>query len=54
MVQGREAALTALYAAVVELARLAPDDPVAVTLRQSLAGLRNQTNADEVRSVAWF
>jgi hypothetical protein len=55
--QGREAALTALYAAVGELVLLAPDDPVSVTLRDVLErqGQRpSEMDADPVRKVVWF
>lgn len=55
--QGREAALTALYAAVHELVLLAPEDPVAVTLRDVLERQR-QVPPDveqlQVRNVVWF
>jgi len=55
--QGREAALTALYAAVNELVLLAPDDPVSVTLRDVLERQRqlpSQTDQVQVRHVVWF
>jgi hypothetical protein len=55
--QGREAALTALYAAVDELVLLAPDDPVSVTLRDVLdrqRALPLGTEDTPVRKVVWF
>lgn len=55
--QGREAALTALYAAVHELVLLAPDDPVSVTLRDVLERQRrlpSQTEPVQVKNVVWF
>jgi hypothetical protein len=54
--QGREAALTALYAAAWELVELAPDDPVAVSIRDYLENRwRPQQDSDEeIRHVAWF
>lgn len=55
--QGREAALTALYAAVHELVLLAPDDPVSVTLRDVLERQRqlpSETDQAQVRNVVWF
>lgn len=55
--QGREAALTALYAAVHELVLLAPDDPVSVTLRDVLERQRqppSETEHAQIRSVVWF
>lgn len=55
--QGREAALTALYAAVHELVLLAPDDPVAVTLWDVLERQRQLTSDVaqlQVRNVVWF
>lgn len=55
--QGREVALTALYAAVHELVLLAPDDPVSVTLRDVLERQRQQpseTDRAYVRNVVWF
>ncbi len=55
--QGREAALTALYAAVNELVLLAPDDPVSVTLRDVLEWQRQSPSATQltqVRNVVWF
>lgn len=55
--QGREAALTALYAAVQELVLLAPDDPVSVTLRDVLERqwrLPTDIEQAQVRNVVWF
>lgn len=55
--QGREAALTALYAAVGELVLLAPDDPVSVTLRDVLGRQWQSSGASEdtpVSKVVWF
>lgn len=55
--QGREAALSALYAAVGELVLLAPDDPVSVTLRDVLERQRQpatEANDAPVRKVVWF
>jgi hypothetical protein len=57
LAQGREVALTALYAAVHELVLLAPDDPVSVTLRDLLERQRQQpseTDRAYVRNVVWF
>ena len=58
LAQGREAALTALYAAAHELVQLAPDDPIAVTIRDRLDHLRReqQTTDDQgtIRHVVWF
>jgi hypothetical protein len=54
--QGREAALTSLYAAVRELVLLAPDDPMAVVLRQELERVRGRETADvtQVTNLVWF
>jgi len=55
--QGREAALTALYAAVQELVLLAPHDPVSVTLRDVLERQRDLPSDAvqlQVRNVVWF
>jgi len=54
--QGREAALTALYAAARELVELAPDDPVAVSIRDYLENRwrPQQGSGEEIRHVAWF
>jgi len=56
--QGREAALTALYAAAYELVQLAPDDPIAVAIHDRLEDLRRtqeSTNDQQVvRHVVWF
>ncbi len=55
--QGREAALTALYAAAYELSQLAPEDPIAVTIRERLEGteLGGQAYAaGQLRRVVWF
>lgn len=57
LAQGREAALTALYAAAHELVQLAPDDPIAVTIRDRLDHLREQGATDDqdtIRHVVWF
>jgi hypothetical protein len=58
LAQGREAALTALYAAAHELVQLAPDDPIAVTIRDRLEHLRQEQDAgddqDTIRHVVWF
>jgi hypothetical protein len=52
--QGREAALTALFAAATEVARIAPDDPAAAMLQQILARMREPGAVDRVRNVVWF
>ena len=54
--QGREAALTALYAAAWELVELAPDDPVAVKIRDYLEHRwrPQQGSEEEIRHVVWF
>jgi hypothetical protein len=54
--QGREVALASLYAAVRELVLLAPDDPMAVTLRQELERLQQGGTADvtQVTNLVWF
>ena len=54
--QGREAALTSLYAAVRELVLLAPDDPMAVALRQEFERVRGRGTADvtPVTNLVWF
>ncbi len=55
--QGREAALTALYAATHELVLLAPEDPLAVTLRDGLARARQAgatAEAEETQRLVWF
>ena len=54
--QGREAALTSLYAAVRELVLLAPDDPMAVTLRQELerASSQGAPAVTQVSNLVWF
>jgi hypothetical protein len=57
LAQGREAALTALYAAARELVLLAPDDPVAIAIRDGLdrrwSAAATAGQAD-VRNVVWF
>ncbi len=54
--QGREAALTALYAAVRELVLLAPEDPLSVTLRQELerAQAGGEPSLRQVTNLVWF
>jgi len=54
--QGREAAVNSLYAAVRELVVLAPDDPMAVTIRQELERLRLGGGAEvtQVQNLVWF
>jgi len=55
--QGREVALTALYAAAYELSQLAPEDPIAVTIRERLEGTergRHAADAGRLRRVVWF
>jgi hypothetical protein len=55
--QGREAALSALYAAVGELVLLAPDDPLSATIRELMdrrAGESAGANATTIRNVVWF
>jgi hypothetical protein len=54
--QGREAAVNSLYAAVRELVLLAPDDPMAVTLRQELERLQTGGEPDvrQVTNLVWF
>jgi hypothetical protein len=54
--QGREAAVNSLYAAVRELVLLAPDDPLAVTLRQELERTRPGEESDvrQVTNLVWF
>jgi hypothetical protein len=54
--QGREAAVNSLYAAVRELVVLAPDDPMAVTLRQELERLQlgGGAEATQVQNLVWF
>ncbi|MDH4044463.1 MAG: hypothetical protein OEW06_08400 [Gemmatimonadota bacterium] len=56
-VQGREVALTALYAAARELTQLTPDDPLAVAIRQRLEAFRSANGngeAQDIHRVAWF
>lgn len=54
--QGREAASAALYAAASELARLAPDDPLAQAIRSILldADPRLRDEHAPARTVVWF
>lgn len=54
--QGREAALAALYAAVNELAVLAPADPVSVAVRELLQARSDSSGAGRstIRNVVWF
>lgn len=56
LVQGREVALTALYAAANEVVRLAPDDPVVVRILQVLDHEREHadTAGTATRRVIWF
>ena len=57
LAQGREAALTALYAAAYELSQLAPEDPIAVTIRERLEVTepgRQVDHSDQLRRVVWF
>lgn len=56
-VQGREVALTALYAAARELAQLTPDDPLAVAIRQRLESFRSTNGSggiQDIHRVVWF
>ena len=55
--QGREVALTALYAAANELVRLTPDDPVVVRILQVLdhnGGRADSGRSSQTRRVVWF
>ncbi len=56
--QGREAATAALYAAASHLARLDPEDPVAIRLLQGLESSRSPSPEQEgdatPRRVLWF
>ncbi len=54
--QGREVALTALYAAANEVVRLAPDDPVVVRILQVLDHDRERADStfDGTHRVIWF
>ena len=53
---GREAAVNSLHAAVRELVLLAPDDPMAVTLRQELERVSSGGDAGvtQVNNLVWF
>lgn len=54
--EGREAATAALYAAASELARLAPDDPMARAIASVLADIDAQQRGEtaRARNVVWF
>lgn len=58
--QGREAALSALYAAASQLVRLDPDDPVATRILQGFDDLQEARSTDDPassgdeRQVMWF
>ena len=56
--QGREVALTALYAAANEVVRLAPNDPVAAEILRGFQRARQQAAANQgtspQRRVIWF
>ena len=54
--QGREVALGALYGAVYELARLAPEDADVLRMLQILEDrrIRDEGGVDEDRNVVWF
>jgi hypothetical protein len=52
--QGREVALTALYAAANEMVRLAPNDPVAAEILRGFQRARQQQNANPQRRIVWF
>lgn len=54
--EGREAAAAALYAAASELARLAPDSPIARAIASVLADTDPQLRGDQARArnVVWF
>jgi hypothetical protein len=54
--EGREAAVAALYAAASELARLAPDSPIARAIASVLADADPQLRGDQTRArnVVWF
>lgn len=56
LVQGREVALTALYAAANEVVRLAPDDPVVGRILQVLDHDRDRADSafSEPHRVVWF
>ena len=56
--QGREVALTALYAAANEVVRLAPNDPIAAEILRGFQRARQQNAANQgtspQRRVIWF
>ena len=56
--QGREVALTALYAAANEMVRLAPNDPVAAEILRGFQRAWQQQSAtqkqDPLRRIVWF
>lgn len=55
--QGREVALTALYSAALEMMRLAPNDPVAMTIRDGFdraRGLSARTDDQPIERLVWF
>lgn len=56
VMQGREAAVNSLHAAVRELVLLAPDDPMAVLLRQESERLQvgGGGQGTQVQNVVWF
>jgi hypothetical protein len=55
LMQGREVALTALYAAANQVVRLAPDDPVVVRILQVLDRERPDSGLSRTtRRVVWF
>ena len=56
--QGREVALTALYAAANEVVRLAPNDPIAAEILRGFQSVRQQQavkqNTAPERRIVWF
>ncbi|MEO8199644.1 MAG: hypothetical protein ABI679_03895 [Gemmatimonadota bacterium] len=56
LLQGREVALTALYAAANEVVRMAPDDPVVVRILQVLDHERDHADTTKTAThrVIWF
>jgi hypothetical protein len=56
--QGREVALTALYAAANEVVRLAPNDPIAAEILRGFQSVRQQQavkqNIAPERRIVWF
>ncbi len=56
--QGREVALTALYAAANEVVRFAPNDPIAAEILRGFQNVRQEQavkqNTDPQRRIIWF